>query len=364
MIDDSATNAAVRRATPAMNPQSTTSTRTDRSPTPRGVTRVLVDSDGGVDDVAALWYLLVRDDVVVAGITVTAGNVDVATAADNLARVCQLAGVDVPIALGDGGAYGPHPQLRPADFIHGVDGVGDTGRRPRPWSPDPRPAIDLIADVVTDRPGEVVLVTLGPLTNAARFVDAHPHAVGLVDRLVVMGGTTACHGNALPIGEANIAHDPSAAATVATAPWSRPPMLVGLDVTLQATLTEAEFELLAEERSAAAADLHAPLAFYRRHGGTFSPPGEFPCHDLTAAIVAIEPGLVSAPVLPLGVDTSGGLAWGTTVVDRRRPFFERAGPGSTQSLPDGMADWQVCLDIDVAATRARYRRLFDHEERA
>ncbi|MAT06927.1 MAG: hypothetical protein CL424_17990, partial [Acidimicrobiaceae bacterium] len=68
MIDDSATNAAVRRATPAMNPQSTTSTRTDRSPTPRGVTRVLVDSDGGVDDVAALWYLLVRDDVVVAGI--------------------------------------------------------------------------------------------------------------------------------------------------------------------------------------------------------------------------------------------------------------------------------------------------------
>lgn len=320
--------------------------------------QVAVDSDGGIDDIAALWYLLGRPDVEVVAITATAGNVGVRVAADNLARVCQLAGADVPIALGDGVTYGPHPVMRPADFIHGVDGVGETGRRPGPWTPDPRRAVDLLADVIDRRAGEFVLLTLGPLTNVARLVDEHPAAVGLVDRLVVMGGSVARHGNALPAGEANIANDPSAAATVATAGWSRPPTLVGLDVTMAATLTPVEFTLLAEERSPAAGDLHAPMAFYRRHGGTFSPPGEFPCHDLTAAIVALEPDLTEAPQLPLGVDTSGGLAWGTTVVDRRHPFFEKSGPEGSQSRPDGMAFWQVALGIDVPAIRERYRRLF------
>ena len=318
---------------------------------------VHVDSDGGVDDIAGLWYLLGTPDAELVGITVTPGNVGVEVAADNLARVCQLAGVDVPISLGQP-TTGAHPPVRQADFIHGTDGVGDTGRRPDPWQPDERDAEVLLADMVVAHPDELLLITLGPLTNIARFVDRHPDLVPRVGRLVVMGGTVAVQGNALPIAEANIAHDPDAAAVVATAPWARPPLIVPLDVTLAATLTAAEFELLAEHRTAAAADLDAPLAFYRVFGATFNEPGECPCHDLTAVVVALEPSLVTAPVLPFGVDTSGGLAWGTTVVDRRRPFFARAGAAAEQALPPGLADWHVALSADVDAVRLRYRSLF------
>jgi len=320
--------------------------------------QMIVDSDGGVDDIAALWYLLEHSDVEIVGITACGGNVDVMRAADNLARVCQLAGAEIPIAPGEPGSFGPHPTLRSADFIHGADGVGDTGRRPRPWLADSRTCEDLVADLVGAAPDELVLLTLGPLTNVARWTTRRPDLVEGIGRVVVMGGTVAQQGNALPMGEANIAHDPWAAAAVATASWRWPPLLVGLDVTLAATLTDAEFELLEERRTPAAADLAEPLGFYRRHGGTFVAAGECPCHDLTAAIVAVEPDLVEAPLLPLGVDTSGGLAWGTTVVDRRRPFFERAGPGASQALPSGMADWSVALDIDVTAVRHRVRRLW------
>ncbi|MBI4878031.1 MAG: nucleoside hydrolase, partial [Planctomycetes bacterium] len=65
-------------------------------------------------------------------------------------------------------------------------------------------------------------------------------------------------GNALPVGEANIAHDPHAAELVVNAAWRTPPLLVGLDVTHQATLSEAEFALLAERRTPAARFLDAP----------------------------------------------------------------------------------------------------------
>ena len=64
----------------------------------------------------------------------------------------------------------------------------------------------------------------------------------------------------MPSGEANIAHDPDAAAVVAAAGWRTPPLLVGLDVTHRATLTRSEFDLVAEHRTPAAAFLDEPLA--------------------------------------------------------------------------------------------------------
>ena len=75
-----------------------------------------------------------------------------------------------------------------------------------------------------------------------------------------------------------MAHDPTAAAIVVGADWCRPPLLVGLDVTCVATLSDAEFDLLGEHRSAAAAFLDGPLRFYRRSARP-SPPRH--CHATT-----------------------------------------------------------------------------------
>jgi purine nucleosidase len=318
---------------------------------------MVLDSDGGVDDIAALWFALTCPEIDLRAITVTGGNVGIEIAADNLARVTHVAGRgDIPIALGEAHSYGPGPELNRPVGIHGEDGVGNTGRRPPPWTPDPRSAERLLADVVGDAPGEVTLVTLGPLRNVARFVDSVPDAVPLVGRLVVMGGTVALQGNCLPVCEANIAHDPLAAAVVAAASWSQPPLLIPLDVTLRATLGPDEFAAMDRGATMAAQDLREPLAFYRGMGSTFTP-GACPCHDLTAVVAAVQPDLVTAPVLPFGVDTAGGLAWGSTVVDRRQPFFDRAGASSRQADGPGLHPWAIGLDADVEGFRRHYRWL-------
>ena len=172
-----------------------------------------------------------------------------------------------------------------------------------------------------------------------------------------MGGSARRGGNALPAGEANIAHDPIAAQRTVVAPWAKPPLLVGLDVTLAATLRPAEFALLAEHRSPAATFLDAPLRFYREFGSTFTAP-DTPCHDLLAVLAAAVPEIVDdAPVLPLAVDCGGDAAWGTTVVDFRAPYFA-ALEGSTQSSAEGFAPWRIALGVDADRFRRCVRTLF------
>jgi purine nucleosidase len=144
---------------------------------------------------------------------------------------------------------------------------------------------------------------------------------------------------------------------VVLAGWRRPPLLVGLDVTHQATLTEAEFALLAEHRSPAAAFLDEPLRFYRQFGSTMTAP-DCPCHDLLAVIALVEPEVIpEAPVLPLGIDTGGSAAWGSTVVDFRAPFFA-AVEGEDLGAREGFADWRIGLTADPALFRARVQQLF------
>ncbi|MCU1501481.1 MAG: Inosine/uridine-preferring nucleoside hydrolase, partial [Ilumatobacteraceae bacterium] len=187
------------------------------------------------------------------------------------------------------------------------------------------------------------------------IIDTDPQWASLVKRLVVMGGTVAGPGNALPAAEANIAHDPSAAAVALAAPWAEPPLLVGLDVTHRATLTLDDIELARSHRTAAGTDLAELLAFYQPFGGTFCAPGEFPCHDALAVMAAALPGLVSGPVLPTAVQAEPGPALGMTVCDRRQPYFAAA--GQAQALPDGFAPCEAGLEVDVDRFRAEMRRL-------
>ena len=319
---------------------------------------MIIDTDCGVDDAAALWWALTDPRLDVLGITVVWGNVSLDVASQAVLHVLDAAGrEDVPVALGDAGPIGSAPDLRPATFIHGDDGLGNTVTGPPNGHVVDEPAEALLRRIVGERPGEVSLVTLGPLSTIGRLVQTNPSFASEIDELVVMGGSARKGGNALPWGEANVAHDPLAAQAVVTAGWRTPPLLVGLDVTHQATLREEEFELLAEHRTPAAAFLDAPLRFYRRFGSTMTAP-DCPCHDLLAVIALAEPSVIpDAPVLPLAVDCAEGAAWGATVVDFRAPFFAEL-DGSDQERPDGFADWRIGLHADADAFRRMVRALW------
>jgi len=319
---------------------------------------VIIDTDGGVDDAVALWWALTDPALDVVAITVVWGNVGVDIAAESVLRVAHAAGRDdVPVAIGAEGPLLPAPDLRPATFIHGADGLGNAAGPRAPNRVVDERAFELLARLARERPGELTLVTLGPLTNIALVLEEYPGFAGDIAELLVMGGSARRGGNALPFGEANVAHDPIAAQRTVVAPWVKPPLLVGLDVTLEATLTPSEFGLLGEHRNTAAGFLDAPLRFYREFGSTFTAP-DTPCHDLLTVLAVSQPEIIlDAPVLPLAVDCGGDAAWGTTVVDFRAPFFA-ALEGSTQSAADGFAAWRIALGVDVARFRACVRALF------
>ncbi len=319
---------------------------------------VVIDTDGAVDDAVALWWVLTDSTLDVRAVTIVWGSVPVDIAAASVLRVLHAAGrSDVPVALGEPGPIGAAPDLRPATFIHGEDGLGNAGGARAPLTPVTEPASALLRRVVHDAPGEVSLVTIGPLSTIGALVRADPQFARDVDELVVMGGSLRRGGNALPAGEANIAHDPAAAHEVVVAPWRRPPLLVGLDVTLEATITETEFALLAEHRNPAATFCDAPLRFFRLFGSTFTHPNT-PVHDLLAVLALADPPVITdAPVLPLAVDTAGGPAWGATIADFRAPYFA-ALEGSDQHTPQGFAPWRVALGVDVDRFRTSFRHLF------
>lgn len=267
--------------------------------------RLVVDSDGGIDDAAALSWLAGRSEVELAAVTAVGGNVAVTQAGRNLRIILESAGRGgVPVHVG-ADPTAPAPPRRRVAVIHGQDGLGDiTTPEPLTGPADDR-ATEQLALALADP--DTTVLTIGPLTNIAGALGVLGQAPRA--RLVVMGGSARAGGNAQPVSEANICNDPLAGATVLQAEWSVPPILVGLDVTHRATLREAEFELLAERRTPAAAFLAPRLEFYRRFGGTFCAPGETPCHDLLAAMVAVDPTMVRTEILPVAVDTGGSAAW-------------------------------------------------------
>jgi len=335
--------------------------------------RLVIDSDGGIDDAAAIVWLCGRPDVEIAAVTAVGGNVEVRQAARNLRIILEAAGrPDVPVHVG-ANPTDPAPYVPRPTFIHGEDGLGDVGL------PDPlrgadahTPALEVL---VREMRRGASLLTLGPLTNLAAAVRADP-AAARSSRLTLMGGSAHAEGNARPSAEANVAHDPLAAAAALDAEWSAPPVMVGLNVTHQATLRESEFAALARRATAAAAFLYGPLSFYRRNAGTLCALGETPCHDLLAAMAAARPDVLGVEVLPVAVDTGGSAAWGQTVVDLRELAWRRhrenapapadgASPGGTKSggrAPDGNAgaggaSVAVGLSVDVDYFRAAVREL-------
>ena len=317
--------------------------------------RVLIDSDGGIDDAVALWWAVTNPTIEVVGVTTVWGNVDIDLATANIFRVLEAAGrSDIPVAVGTRQAIGPAPMTRPADFVHGTDGLGNTGR-----APAERATMIDIEQIWTGPAATAdTLITLGPLSTVAtglRSGAINPRNL----RLVTMGGTFAAPGNALPVSEANIAHDPTAAAEVLGAQWAEPPLLVGLDVSHRATFHTAETALVEARGNDAAKWLADPLAFYRAGGSGFVPEGESPCHDLLATMAAVLTDLVSAPTLPVAVQCDPGPAWGMTVADRRG-LVRRVDPNAIahQGTPEGFAAVRVGLDVDVERFRSEVRALF------
>jgi purine nucleosidase len=167
------------------------------------------------------------------------------------------------------------------------------------------------------RPGELTLVNVGPLTNLAIALNVEPGLVDLVREVVVMGGAFNVPGNVTPEAEFNIFADPEAAEQVFAAPFKRLTAL-GLDVTQQVALTRDDWEA-----AAANGDLPASASLLREVG-KFAFTGlnreDFYLHDPLAVAIVVDPDLVLTEEAAIVVESGEAERGRTRIV----------GPGSVR----------------------------------
>jgi purine nucleosidase len=186
----------------------------------------LIDTDTASDDAVALLMALRHPDVEVEAITVVAGNVPLDLALQNALYTRDLAGSDVPVYAGAALPLSGPQQL--AHHVHGVDGMGDIGLELYGREPAAGDAVEVLVEAIRARPGELTLVTLGPLTNVAHALERAPDIASKLRALVMMGGTSDAVGNVSPVAEFNIWADPESAARVFRS--GAPITMVGWDV--------------------------------------------------------------------------------------------------------------------------------------
>ncbi|HVB70682.1 MAG TPA: nucleoside hydrolase [Acidimicrobiales bacterium] len=275
------------------------------------VTRVVIDTDPGVDDAVAILLALASPELDVLALTTVAGNVSLAATTLNARRLIELAGrTDVIVATGSGAALtGP---IDREGGVHGHDGLGDLVWDEPGVALDARDGPDVIWELLDT--GPLSLVAIGPLTNLAVLLERHPEVAQRVQRVVVMGGSS-FHGNVTPAAEFNVWADPEAAARVFAAPW--PLTVMPLDLTHQATLNDGDLDYLRALGTGVGqrvADMLEPYAaFHDRWYGT----RDVFMHDAMAVYELIDPTAISKQGAAVEVETRGDHSRGATWFDRR-----------------------------------------------
>src|SRR5579863_2654623 len=136
-----------------------------------GPHRVIIDTDPGVDDAFALLLAMRSPELKIEGITPVAGNVPLELTLPNALRMVEIAGrTDIPVAVG---ARAPlMRRLVTATYAHGENGLGGAVFPEPKLKPVNEPAAQLIGEIIRKYPGEVTLITIGPLTNIAAALES------------------------------------------------------------------------------------------------------------------------------------------------------------------------------------------------
>jgi len=278
--------------------------------------RLILDTDGGVDDAQALLMLIAAGRAPDA-VTTVFGNVSLEAATKNVLAVLAVAGADIPVHPG---AAEPLAQERiDARHVHGEDGLGGAPRPAETRDLSGTDAVQFLTATLTAAAAAadpVDLLMVGPLTNLALALRRTPGIVAGIGRLTVMGGTLHGRGNVTPAAEFNIFCDPEAAAIVLGA---------GLDTTLVPwePCVSHFLEGSAIDRMLSTAPDSDYKAFIRglmehdrsRHVREGKGDVLFLIDPLAAAVVA-EPAIVTKALrASIGVSLAPGLTRGMTVID-------------------------------------------------
>ncbi len=301
--------------------------------------KIILLADPGIDTAYALALALFDPQLDVLAIAATAGNVRAEQATRNVHILVEH--FDPPKWPRLGEALPIHYDVE-GTHLHGPGGLGGVELQCVELH-HPHPSDKLIVDELHRFPGEVTVVTLGPLTVLARAMDRDPDLPKLIQQFVILGGSHQEPGNASAVAEFHFYCDPLAARQVVRS--TVPTMLVPLDLMRKTLFSPRELMELPSGESRACQLLRKIVPFgiaataqqYRIEG--------FHLKDvLGVAAVALPQAFKTKPV-PVEVETRGDLTRGMSVFDFR---------SHTSAKPNV----ELATDVDMKAVRGYMERIF------
>ncbi|EKE44581.1 Inosine/uridine-preferring nucleoside hydrolase [Oceaniovalibus guishaninsula JLT2003] len=302
--------------------------------------KMVIDTDPGVDDAMAVFFAARTPQIDLLALTTVFGNVTVETATRNALHLCEMAGLDIPVAQGAAGplARAPSP---PSAHVHGAEGFGDLPAVAPARRAVAEDAADLLCRLAREHPGALTVCAIGPITNVAEAIRRDPAFARNVARIVFMGGAAWVPGNVTPHAEANTWNDPHALTEVLAS--GAPVVMVGLDVTMRVLCTAQDFARIARTDPHLGGFLDRAsrfyLDFYRNVAGVEG------CglHDPAAIVAALRPDLFRMRRTALSVALDGAEIGRTRPVDDGPPI-------------------DICEDGDMEAVKALFLAAFDRPD--
>ncbi len=309
--------------------------------------QLLIDTDPGVDD--ALAILMAHAYADIAGLSIAAGNVGLAHTLRNARVLADLLGAQVPIYAGCATPL-VRAQHEDAAFVHGRDGFGDIGFSDPRAPVGSEPAALALLRLTRERPGELTLVALAPLTNLALALRLDPTLPERVARLVVMGGAVTAHGNTGNVStEFNVGFDPEAAHVVFAAfPQFD---LVDWEASLRHAFDVAAFDAWLRDGDERAR-FYARIARTSREYNLQHARSGVIAADALAMAVALDPSIIiRSEQHAVAVELDGRLTRGSTVVDWANRLGHPAQANIVLEIDQARFAHMVQRALGVPATR-------------
>ncbi len=333
------------------------------------IPRLIANVDTGVDDAAMLWWCATSPEVTLAAVTTCWGNVDIERVNRNTSAVMKACDATATPIFG---GLSVHESTWPvgghgAEIVMGADGLNGLVLA----DGDPlqaESAVDAIIRLTLESPGDYTLIAVAPFTTIAAALEVDPTLPSRLAGVTLMAGSVGVGGNLSPWGEANVMHHPEAAAVCFDA-FGAPgalahnavPRMIGLDVTLAATITP-DFVDVARSSDVPGSDHLATLwAHSLVHGFIETTDGSLSVHDLLAAWSIAHPDAFTWERVPVVIDVNGGAAHGMTVADRRvhlinnAPITHERRAEVFQYMNFHTNRWDIAVGVDTDAFRASMR---------
>ena len=320
--------------------------------------KLIIDADPGIGDALAIAVALADRELDVIALTAVGGCVSPMQAGRNLQAIVealdpakwprigvgysgqQFHELDEP-AIDESRRVVPEWQ-RLQRSLNGPEGLGEW----RPAAADlhhTRDAVKLMTELSRQHPNEIVLLTLGPLTNLELACDLDASFMSRLQGIVCLAGAISTPGDVTPAAEFNIHHDPDAARVVLRFPATK--TLVPLDASQRTVLTFEQYHRLGLSESSASGRLlqHLMPFALRAHHQHLGVEG-LRLAEVTALAAISRPHQFQRTTMSVDVEVEGELTRGMTVFDRRsNPSWRKNIDVVCDVDPQGVLDYLTAM---------------------